>query len=170
MGTQLGNCSRSDPQHRSKCISRYGNISHRTYNLFLWLSWRNLCFISVCLMHRTLVTFLESEQSFLNDEEQNSSDHLSASKVSPPVLINLIFLLKVWYCEVWNTRVAILTQCKEAEDPGYRSWYSHPLKTERFEFRTQVDVIHFLRFTPVLKVPGTHPAFYILGTEAFPRE
>jgi len=69
---------------------------------------------------------------------------------------------------VWNTRVAILTQCKEAEDPRYRSWYSHPLKTERFGFRTQVDVIYFLRFTPVLKVPGTHPAFYILGTEAFP--
>jgi hypothetical protein len=113
------------------------------------------------------VTFLKFEQSFLNDKEQNSSNHFLASKVSPLVLINVIFLLKVWYCEVWNTHAAILTQCKEAEDLGYRSWYSHPLKTERFEFRTQVDVIYFLRLTPVLKVLEAHPAFYILDTEAF---
>jgi hypothetical protein len=69
-----------------------------TYNLLLLrLSWRNLCFISVYFMHHTLVSFLESEHTFLNDKEQNSSseDHLSASKVSPPVLINLIFRLMV---------------------------------------------------------------------------
>ena len=172
MVPRLGNCSRNDPDHRRKCFLSYCNISHSTYNLFLLrLSWRNLCFISVCFMHHTLVTFLEFEHGFLNDKEQNSSseDHLSASNVSLPVLIYLILLLKVWYCEVWNARVAIFTQCKQAEDPGYRSQNSDPLKTERFGVQTPMDVIYFLLFTPVLTVPGAHPAFYILRTEGFPR-
>ena len=112
MASRLGNCSRNDPQHRRKCISSYCNIPHSTYSLFLLrLSWRNLCFISVCFMHRTLVTFLEFEHRFLNGKKQNSSseDPFSASKISPPVLIYSVFVLKVWYCEVWNARAAILT-------------------------------------------------------------
>jgi hypothetical protein len=131
-------------------------MSHSRYNLFLLrLSWRNLCFISACFTHRTLVCFLECEHSFLNDKEQNSSseDHLSASKFSPPVLINLIFLLKVWYCELWNAHMAILTECKQVEDPGCRSRYSDPLKTDRFGVRTPVDLIYFILFIPVLTNP-----------------